>query len=431
MRSRSVSPAGGPLRGRLRVPGDKSIAHRALLFASLAEGRSRIEGLPGGADVASTRAAVERLGAVVRAQADGVVVEGAGLELGAGRTLEIDCGNSGTTMRMLAGVVAARPGTITLHGDASLSRRPMERVARPLRAMGAVIETTEGHAPMIVRGAMLHPVEWTPEVASAQVKSAILLAGLRTAGITVVADPGRTRDHSERLLAHLGAAVERRGDRVAITGGRPLGAAAIPVPADPSSAAFWVVAATIVPGSHLTLPDVCVNETRTGLLAVLARMGARIDLQNRRERAGEPWADLEVRATRLRGTVVGPEEVPATIDELPVLAIAAACAEGETIVTGAAELRAKESDRLAALGQLRDLGVDLTVHADGFTVRGRPHEPVTGGAGRAGGDHRVAMALAVAGLVSRRGVVLDDADVVAVSYPAFFEDLGRVGGGAR
>jgi 3-phosphoshikimate 1-carboxyvinyltransferase len=412
------------------VPGDKSIGHRALVFASLADGCSRIEGLPGGADVASTRAAVERLGAVVRTDGDGVAVEGAGLELGAGRTAAIDCGNSGTTMRLVAGVVAARPGAITLHGDASLSRRPMERVARPLRAMGAAVETTEGHPPLLVRGTTLHPIEWTPEVASAQVKSAILLAGLRTTGTTVVEDAERTRDHSERLLAHLGANVERRGDRVAITGGRALRPGVIPVPADPSSAAFWVVAASIVPGSRVTLLDVCVNETRLGFLGVLRRMGAHVELRNRRDRAGEPWADLEVRAAPLRGTVVAPDEVPATIDELPILAVAAACADGETVVTGAAELRAKESDRLAALEQLRDLGVDLAVRADGFTVRGRPGDAVAGGDARAGGDHRVAMSLAVAGLVSRTGIAIDDGGVVGVSYPGFFEDLERLAGRA-
>jgi 3-phosphoshikimate 1-carboxyvinyltransferase len=426
----SVEPAAQALGGTLRVPGDKSIAHRALLFAALARGSSRIMGLPAGADVTSTREAVVRLGAVVRAAGTDAEVEGAGLALGGGRDLTIDCGNSGTTMRLVAGLVAARPGATTLTGDASLSRRPMERVARPLRAMGATIDTTDGHAPLTVRGTTLRPIDWTPEVASAQVKSAILLAGLRTAGTTTVGDAARTRDHSERLLGHLGARVERRGDRVAVTGGHPLRAAAIPVPGDPSSAAFWLVAGSIVPGSRLVLSDVCVNETRTGLVAILRRMGADIELRNRREQAGEPWADVVVRAAPLRGTVVEAAEVPATIDELPVLAVAAACATGETVVWGAGELRAKESDRLAALGRLQPLGVDVTVHRDGFTVRGRPDRPLDGGVARADGDHRVAMSLAIAGLVSRDGVTIEDADAVAVSYPGFFDDLATLRRGA-
>jgi len=423
-----VAPAPRGLRGELRGPGDKSIAHRALLFASLAEGCSRIEGLPDGADVASTRAAIERLGAIVRPDGASLLVEGGGLDLGTGLRLTIDCGNSGTTMRMAAGVVAARPGIVTLTGDASLSRRPMERVARPLRAMGATIETTDGRAPLVVHGGSLRPIEWVPEVASAQVKSAILLAGLRTPGTTVVEDAGHTRDHSERLLAHLGARVDRQGTRVAITGNRALRAAAIPVPADPSSAAFWMVAASIIPGSDLTLLDVCVNETRIGLVRILRRMGASITFRNLREHAGEPWADVEVRTAALRGTVVTPDEVPATIDELPLLAIAAACADGETVVTGATELRAKESDRLKSLEQVRALGIDCTVRPDGFLVRGRPSHPVEGGRGQAFGDHRIAMSLAVAGLVSSTGVTIGDAGVVTVSYPAFFDDLECLGG---
>lgn len=304
----------------------------------------------------------------------------------------------------------------------------MERVARPLRVMGAVVETTDGRPPLVVRGGRLSPVTWTPEVASAQVKSAILFAGLRTHGTTVVEEPVATRDHTERLLAHLGAPVARSGRRIAITGERGLAAGALRIPADPSSAAFWAVAASIVPGSRLRLADVCVNETRTGFLAILRRMGAAIEVRNRREECGEPWADLEVAAAPLRGTTIGADEVPATIDELPVIAVAAACADGETTVRGAGELRAKESDRLQALEQLVDLGVDIRVRPDGFTIHGRPARPFTGGAIRTGGDHRIAMALAVAGLASRDGVALDDGDVVGVSYPAFFDDLRRVGG---
>lgn len=426
-----IPPAARPLDGEVRVPGDKSIGHRALLLGSMADGRTEIRGLPEGADVAATADAVVALGATVTRAAGDVAVEGAGLELAAGRSVSIDCRNSGTTMRMLAGLVAGRPCAITLRGDASLSRRPMERVARPLRAMGAAVETTDGHPPIVVRGGALRPITWTPEVASAQVKSAILLAGLRTAGTTLVEDPGRTRDHTERLLAHFGAAVDRQDGRVAVTGERRLRGAAVSVPGDPSSAAYWMVAASVVPGSRVIVRDVCVNDTRVGLLAILRRMGADVVLHDVRERAGEPWADIEIRAAQLRGTTVRPDEVPAAIDELPVLAVAAACAEGETIVGGAAELRAKESDRLAALEQLRGLGVDISVLADGFTVRGRPAAPLTGGRAQAHGDHRVAMSLAVAGLVSGGGIEIDDAEVVGVSYPGFFRDLARLGGASE
>jgi len=423
MTVKRVDPAGAGLRGSLRVPGDKSIAHRAMIVGALAEGRSTIRGVPGGADVRSTRGAVATLGASVQDQGSVVEVDGMGFDLGTGRQVDIDCGNSGTTMRMVAGVVAARSGVVTLRGDASLSRRPMERVARPLRQMGATIETTDGHAPMVVRGTELRPMRWVPEVASAQVKSAIVFAALRTPGTTIVADPDRSRDHTERLLAHLGAAIERVGDEVIVRGNEPLRRGDLEIPGDPSSAAFWVVVASILPGSQVTIRDVCVNETRVGFLEVLRRMGARIALVNRRERCGEPWADLEVQAAPLRGTTVDPREIPACIDELPILAVAAAAADGETRVAGAAELRAKESDRLDALRQLRALGVDIDVVRDGFVVRGRVETPLEGGEGAARGDHRIAMALSIAALVSRRGVTLDDADVVAVSYPTFFADL--------
>jgi 3-phosphoshikimate 1-carboxyvinyltransferase len=381
--------------------------------------------------VQSTRAAIEALGAAVTPQRDGVEVEGAGLGLGVDCERTIDCGNSGTTMRLLMGMVSARPCRITFDGDASLRRRPMERVAEPLRAMGAEIESSDGTPPVHVRGGALRPIEWTMQVASAQVKSAILLAGLRTPGTTTVHDPAASRDHTERMLAHMGARIERRGPVVSVTGGERLRPLDLVVPGDVSSAAFWMVAASIVPGSELVLADVGVNPTRLGVVDVLRRMGADVTLSSPREEAGEPRADVTVRAARLRGATITAADVPRTIDELPVLAVAAACAEGETILEGGEELRHKESDRLAALEQLGDLGVDIVITADGFRVRGNPAAPLTTGVARARGDHRMAMAFAVAALRSRAGLSVEGSEAVAISYPTFFDELARIGGGAE
>jgi 3-phosphoshikimate 1-carboxyvinyltransferase len=426
-----IEPASGPLAGSVRVPGDKSIGHRAVMLAALADGTTTITGLPNGADVASTIGAVEALGTRVERGEECLTVHGVGSEFAAGRVTDVDCGNSGTTMRLLAGVVAARPGRITFDGDASLRARPMERVAVPLRAMGAAVQTRDGRPPLRVEGAALRALRWRAAVPSAQVKSAVLLAGWRTAGVTEVEEPIATRDHTERLLHYLGARVTRQGASVRIEGGVPLSARPVSLPGDVSSAAFFLVAGAIVPGSEVLVPNVGVNPTRTGVIGLLRRMGADIELQRPRDECGEPRADLLIRGARLRGIAISAAEVPAAIDELPALAMAAACAEGETSLEGAAELRVKESDRLTALEQLRSLGGEVEISADGFRIHGSGGAPLAGGRVQAHDDHRIAMAFAILGLHTRQGVEIAGSGAVAVSFPGFFAALRTLGATVR
>ena len=423
---RVAAPA-GPLDGDLSVPGDKSIGHRALLCGALADGTTVVRGFSGGADVRATLDAIRRLGAPASSEGDTVRVTGAGLELGAGRETALDCANSGTTMRLGIGLVAGVAGGCVLDGDGSLRKRPMERVAEPLRAMGARIETAAGRPPVRVQGGGLVAVDWTLAVASAQVKSAILLAGLRARGTTRVREPVASRDHTERLLAHMGVTLARTDGAIVLAGGQRLRAAHVPLPGDPSSAAFLVVAALLVPGSTLRVRDVGLNPTRTGALAILRRMGGDIRTERVREEAGEPRGDLIVRASRLHGTTIDSAEVPAAIDELPVLAVAAALADGETRITGAGELRVKESDRLAALEQLRALGVAMEAMPDGLVIAGVAGRRLRPGRVDAAGDHRIAMAFAVAGLCAEGGVEIADPECVAVSFPGFFSDLAGLG----
>jgi 3-phosphoshikimate 1-carboxyvinyltransferase len=330
-------------------------------------------------------------------------------------------------MRLGMGLVAAVAGRRVLDGDASLRRRPMERVAAPLRLMGAEVTTTEGRAPVTVHGRPLVGIEWTSPIASAQMKSAVLLAGLRARGATTVHEPLATRDHTERLLAHQGAQVTRERCSVRLEPPARLRPLDVTLPGDPSSAAFLVVAALLVPGSRLRIEAVGTNPLRTGALDVLRRMGARLDVETTRDEAGEPCGTITVEHSPLRATTITPDEVPGAIDELPILAIAASAAEGETRVVGAAELRLKESDRIAALEQLRALGVDFAGTPDGFVVRGRPEPRLAGGSIVTHGDHRIAMAFAVAGLCAADGVVIDDPACVDVSFPGFFDVLRRLG----
>jgi 3-phosphoshikimate 1-carboxyvinyltransferase len=422
-----IGPPAGPLAGTLAVPGDKSIAHRALLLGALADGTTTVSGFPGGADVLSTLGAIRALGA--RAERDGALVriEGAGSGLGHAGETRIDCGNSGTTMRLGAGMIAGGPGTVILDGDASLRRRPMERVAEPLRAMGADITTVDGHAPVTVRGTRLSGIDWHLRVASAQVKSAILLAGLRASGTTRVHEVLASRDHTERLLAYFGARLRIAAGRIEVEGGQRLRAADVPLPGDVSSAAFLIVAALLVPGSELVVHDVGVNPTRTGALTILRRMGARIEVIEARDAAGEPRADIRARASALHGTAIEAEEVPGAIDELPVLCVAAALAEGETTIRGAGELRVKESDRIGAIAQLAALGVAVRTTPDGIVVRGTAGRRLGAGRVDSGGDHRIVMAFAVAGLLSEGGVEISDPESARVSYPGFFERLAELG----
>ncbi len=418
----SVEPAAGPLGGVVTVPGDKSIAHRAVMLNSMASGVAHINGLPGGLDVGSTVAAMKALGVSIEGSvADGLVVNGRGLAL-AEPTGPIDCGNSGTTMRLLTGLLAAQPFTCTLVGDASLSQRPMRRVADPLAEMGAEVETSDGHAPLTIRGRGLRAHRHVLEVASAQVKSALILAGMQTDGETAIEQPARSRDHTERMLCAMGVPLDVDGSAVTVNGPATPRAIDVNVCGDPSSAAFFAVAGLIVPGSEVVIDNVCLNPTRTGFLDVLLRMGADLDVKEQGQSGGEPVGSLTVRACALGSFEIEGGEVPATIDELPVLAVAAACGSGRSRIRGARELRAKESDRIAGtVDMLRRLGATVDELDDGMEVQGGG---LVGGAiVDCLGDHRLAMSAAVAALVGREPVAIEGASSVAVSFPGFFEML--------
>jgi len=417
-----------PLRGELTVPGDKSIGHRAVIFAGIAHGTSRIYNLSGGEDNHSTVEAFMSLG--VRISEDGGVltVEGKGWEgLRAPKTV-IDCGNSGTTMRLLSGVLAGRPFTSTLAGDASLSLRPMQRVIEPLGRMGARIESRDGKgcAPLEIRGGKLKGIRYAMPMASAQVKSAILLAGLQAEGVTTVEEPQQSRDHTEVMARAFGAKLEVAGGRtISVAGGNKLSATDVRVPGDLSSAAFFMVAAATVPGSAVVIKNIGCNPTRSGVIDVLRRMGASVEFISMRNEAGEPVADIKIVGGALKGVDIGPEMVARTIDEYPALAVAAALAEGATTISGAKELRYKESDRIAVMTeQLRTLGVKVDEREDGMTIEGRGR--LEGTAVKSYGDHRVAMALAVAGLSSRGGIEIDDTACADISFPGFFDLLEGV-----
>jgi 3-phosphoshikimate 1-carboxyvinyltransferase len=418
-----IDPASS-VQGGVSVPGDKSISHRAVLLGAVADGETVIEGFGRSADTESTIAAVRALGVEVGEGGDVVRVAGAGLR--GLRSATIDCGNAGTLARLLPGLLAGQDGTFELTGDESLRSRPMERIATPLAEMGAAVETTDGRLPLRIEGAALHGIEYELPVASAQVKSCVLLAGLYATGPTAVLEPVQTRDHTERMLRAAGARVETRPGRVEIWPVERLEPLQLTVPGDFSSAAPFVVAATLLPGSRLRIGGVGVNPTRTGLLDVLERMGARISLYNRTSSGGEPVADLEVEYAELTATAIEPAEVPRLIDELPLFALAAGMARGDSVVRGAAELRAKESDRIQTVtNALRPLGIRIRDTADGFVVRGVPTRP-RGGTVDSAGDHRIAILGAVAGLVSRDGVSIEGAEAVSVSFPGFYDLLRTV-----
>ena len=414
------------LVGHVVVPGDKSISHRAVLIGALGEGETGVHGFGRSGDTQASVDAVRSLGVTVEDVADdALVVRGAGLRgLRAGR---VDCRNAGTLMRLLSGVLAGQEGEFTLTGDESLTPRPMERVAAPLRRMGAEVETTEGHAPLVVRGSgALRGIEIEPEVASAQVKSAILLAGLNADGSTTVVERIPTRDHTERMLEAAGARVRRSSSSVTVEPAGALRLEEVVVPGDFSSAAPFIVAATLLAGSELTIHGVGLNPRRTGLLDVLERMGARISIFNRRKAGGEMIGDIDVRSAELTATDVGPGEVPRLVDELPLFALAAGSARGVSHLTGAGELRLKETDRIETVTTgLRALGVRIQARDDGFEVRGVPTRPV-GGRMPSNGDHRIAILAAVAGLVSREGTDVEGSDAVAISFPGFFDLLDSV-----
>jgi 3-phosphoshikimate 1-carboxyvinyltransferase len=412
------------LEGHVAVPGDKSISHRAVLVGALCDGETRVSRFGRSADTEATIEAVRALGVEVEEHdVDTLTIHGAGLRGLREPSGQIDCGNAGTLMRLVAGVLAAQPGRYELVGDESLSTRPMERIAEPLRRMGALIETTDGHAPLVVDGAPLTAIDYELPVPSAQVKSAILLAGLFAAGKTTVVEPVPTRDHTERLLERAGARVTRRPKSVSVEAAERLTLGELEIPGDFSSAAPFLVAAAIVPGSTLTVHGVGLNPRRTGLLNVLERMGARIAIYHRRLVGGEPTGDVEMRTSELVAATVSAAEVPSLIDELPLLALAACHARGETIVRGAGELRLKESDRIeGVVEELRRIGGHIRATRDGFRVRGVPTR-LRGGIVDSRGDHRLAMLGAVAGMSSQEGVELRGPEAVDVSFPGFFEVL--------
>ncbi|MDG2303808.1 MAG: 3-phosphoshikimate 1-carboxyvinyltransferase [Candidatus Binatia bacterium] len=418
--------AAGPLRGRVDLPGDKSIGHRALILGAVAEGITQISGLSSGEDNASTREVLASLGVESCREGDRVWIDGRGFEGLQAPTAPLSCGNSGTTIRMMCGVLAGRPFEATLDGDESLRKRPMDRVIEPLAALGAEFAGTNRRAPITVRGGSLRPGRFELPVASAQVKTALLLAGLQADGETIVAEPGASRDHTERLLPVFGVSVRRPDARtVCVSGPARLTAAKVAIPADPSAAAFWLVAGSIVRGSRLELRGVSMNPTRTGALDVLLSMGARIDVIERDPVGEEPVADLVVEAAPLRATEVSGETMLRAIDEFPALAVAAAVAEGSTRFADGAELRVKESDRIAAMTQgLSRLGVQVQEAADGLVVHGG--SGIGGGEVETHRDHRIAMAFAVAGLVARGPVRIRQADIMAVSDPGFLRTLRRL-----
>ncbi|MDH3562555.1 MAG: 3-phosphoshikimate 1-carboxyvinyltransferase [Gammaproteobacteria bacterium] len=422
-----VEPS-GKLAGRLRVAGDKSISHRAVMLGSLAAGETHITGLLEGEDVLATLGAFRAMG--VRAEGPdkgNLVIFGAGLHDLKPPSNALNMGNSGTAMRLMAGVLAGQAFDSELIGDASLSQRPMNRVAEPLGRMGAVIQTAQGGRPplRIKGGQRLRGIAYQIPVASAQVKSSLLLAGLYAEGETAVTEPAPTRDHTERMLRSFGYDVQTHGARISLRGGGRLKGCRINVPADISSATFFLVGASIAPGSDLVLEHVGINPARTGVLNILKLMGANLELLNSRELGGEPVADIRVRAAKLRGIRIPEDQVPLAIDEFPAIFIVAAAASGETVLTGAQELRVKESDRIAVMAQgLKQLGIYARETPDGIIIKGGQ---LQGGVIDSHGDHRIAMAFAMAGLIAAGPITVRDCKNVDTSFPGFARLAQRAG----
>ncbi|HEX5060615.1 MAG TPA: 3-phosphoshikimate 1-carboxyvinyltransferase [Kofleriaceae bacterium] len=443
-----VEPATGPLNGTITVPGDKSIGHRALLFSLLSQTPIRVLGLGDGADNGRSARAITALGAKIAKDGNAIVISGTGLDGMTAPTAPVDCGNSGTTIRLLCGLLAGQRFPTTLIGDESLSKRPMRRVIEPLAQMGASIKGQGGTAqgggldvtpPLVVGPATgpLRALDYKLPMASAQVKTAILLAGLSADGATIVTEPGPSRDHSERMLAYLGAPLTVSGRATTIdTRGwnRRLAGSGFEVPSDPSSSAFLVAAALVAGAREVRLPGICVNPTRTGFLDAIKAMGGHVALEDERQAGPEPVATLVVRgaAAELKATEIAGDLAVRSIDELPILAVLAARARGTTVVRNAEELRVKESDRIATtVAMLRGFGIQCEAHPDGFTVEGRPDRPLEPARVHADGDHRIAMAAAVAGLVATGTTIIDDADNVATSYPGFAAALTTLGATIR
>jgi len=422
-----VSPSKS-LQGRLRVPGDKSISHRSIMLGALAEGTTHISGFLEGEDTLATLAAFKSMCVLIEGPEQGrVTVNGVGLHGLQAPYKPLYLGNSGTSMRLLAGLMAGQTFSVEMTGDESLSKRPMRRVTDPLATMGALIySTASGTPPLKIQGnQQLHSIHYPMPIASAQVKSCLLLAGLYAQGTTCITEPAPTRDHTERMLRGFGYPVQQEGNRVCVTGGGQLTATDIDVPADISSAAFFMVGASIAEGADITLEHVGINPTRTGVLDILKAMGADITLHNVREVGGEPVADIQVRHAPLQGIQIPKHLVPLAIDEFPVLFIAAACAEGETVLTGAEELRVKESDRIQVMADgLQAMGIQARPTPDGMVIRGGQ---ISGGTINSHGDHRIAMAFTIASLCASDPIIIEDCANVATSFPNFVELATRAG----
>ncbi|WP_040287263.1 3-phosphoshikimate 1-carboxyvinyltransferase [Sporosarcina koreensis] len=419
-----VSFHGGPLKGELRVPGDKSISHRAVMLGGMAEGTTTISGFLAGEDCLSTISIFSRLGAVIEREGTDVTVKSPGMAGWKSSSLPLDAGNSGTTARLLLGILAGSSVTATVTGDRYLCKRPMRRVTDPLAAMGAAFdyEGGGGTLPLTVEGRQLQGIQYEMPVASAQVKSAILLAGVSAAGTTTVKEKTVSRDHTERMLEQFGAAVIAEDGNVAIEGGQRLTAASVKVPGDISSAAFFMCAAAMVPGSSVTFRGVGLNPTRTGIIDVLTGMGADVVQSPDPEAAGEPYGDITVRAGRLEAVEIGGDLIPRLIDELPVIALLATQAEGTTVIRDAGELRVKETDRIEAVcTELRKLGADIEPTPDGMIIKGPAK--LKGAVLSSNGDHRLGMMAAIAALAADGPVSIEDAGCIDVSYPGFFDDL--------
>ncbi len=419
---------GGVLNGTLRVPGDKSISHRSIMLGSLAQGVTNISGFLEGEDSLATLNAFRKMGVQIDGPENGkVVINGVGMHGLKQPESELDLGNSGTSMRLLSGLLAGQSFDTTLTGDSSLSSRPMRRVTDPLAKMGAQIVATEnGTAPLQIKGgADLKGIDYQMPMASAQVKSSILLAGLYADGTTTVTEPAPTRDHTERMLRGFGYDVNSDGNRISLDGGGKISACDIDVPADISSAAFFLVGASIAPGSDLLLEHVGMNQTRDGVINILRLMGAQIEVLNQREIGGEPVADIRVRSSKLKGIKIPEDQVPLAIDEFPAIFIAAACAEGETVLTGAEELRVKESDRIQVMADgLLVLGIDAKPTPDGIRIQGGH---LTGGEVTSHGDHRIAMSFAMAALQANGEIKINDCRNVNTSFPGFVELASQSG----
>jgi len=414
----------GALRGDVTAPSDKSISHRAIIMASIARGESRVRNFLRAGDTLSTVGAMRALGVAIEDDGSEMIVRGNGLHNLREPKADIDCGNSGTTMRLLSGVLAGNPFKSVLTGDDSLRKRPMARVIKPLSMMGAKISANDGnkYPPIVINGGGLKGIRYEMPIASAQVKSCLLLAGLYAEGLTVVVEPVKSRDHTERMLPAFGVELEVDGLTVRLSSGSEPSATDVDVPGDFSSAAFFIGAALIVKGSEVRVSHVGLNPLRTGLLDVLKKMGAQVAIENKRTVSGEPVGDIVARSSKLKGVDIGGETVPSMIDEFPLLCVVASVAEGTTNIRGAQELRVKESDRVKAMAEgLKSMGVDVVEHPDGLSITGT--ENLTGGYINSMGDHRIAMSFAVAALVADGDTVIDRAEAADISFPGFYDVL--------